>query len=132
MPIFSSGLRRHLRREAVTLKASGAETTSTTGPALELGDARALSFVVAVTAASGTSPTLSVVIEGSDDGTNWHTLATVGSNGYAVGSVGSTPSNFTGAATVRGTCPAARYVRYRSVIGGSSPSFTFSVTGSAA
>lgn len=132
MPTYSPGLNRALRREAATLKASGAETASTTGPAVELGDAGALTFVVAVTAVSGTSPTLSLLIEGSDDGTNWYTIAKVGSDGYSLGSLGAAPANFTGAGTVRGTCPAARFVRYRSTIGGTSPSFTYSVIGSSA
>lgn len=132
MPTYSSGLNRYLRRESVTLKSSGAETSSTNGSTVELGDAGSLSFVVNVTAVSGTSPTLSIVIQGSDDGTNWHTLAKVGSDGYSLGSLGAAVANFTATGTVRGTCPAARYVRYSSTIGGTSPSFTYSITGSAA
>lgn len=129
---YSDGLQRYLNRDDLSLKTSGAEGASTTSTAHELGDKTAMSLTVDVSAASGSSPTMTVVIEGSDDGTNWHTLATFGSDGYRVGSVGTAPANFITTGTVRGTVPAARFVRSRSVIGGSGPSFTYSVGGSSA
>lgn len=131
MAKFSDALRRFLRRDDFTLKSSGAEIASTTGSAVELGDAGTLSFVVDVTAVGGT-PTLIVDIEGSIDGTTWFLLARVGSDGYRVGSVGAAPANITGVVTVRGACPASRHVRYRSTIGGGIPSLTYSVTADAA
>lgn len=127
MPTFSSALGRWLRRSARTLKASGAETVSTTGASVELGDAATIAVVVAVTAASGTTPTMVVDIEGSDDGTNWFVLGSFGANGYRAGAVGTAPSNFTAAATARGAVTGARYVRHKSTIGGTTPSFTYSV-----
>ena len=129
---FSDGLQRYLNRDDLSLKASGAETANTTSTAVELGDKAVMSLTVDVTVVTGSSPTMTVVIEGSDDGVNWHELGTVGANGYRVGTTATAPSNFTGTGTVRCTLPAARFVRSRSVIGGSSPSFTYSVGGSSA
>lgn len=117
------------RGKQYKLKASGAETESTTGTARNTADnSGSLYVVVSVTAATGTTPTMTVVIEGSEDGTNWFTLGTVGANGYAAGTTATAPSNFTAAATVRAAFPAMQYVRSRSVIGGTTPSFTYSVT----
>jgi hypothetical protein len=118
------------RGKQYKLKASGAETASTTGHALNTGNESGSLFVtVKVTAATGTTPTMTVVIEGSADGTNWFTLGTVGANGYAAGTTATAPTNFTAAATVRAAFPAMQYVRSRSVIAGTTPSFTYSVTG---
>lgn len=109
-----------------TLKASAAETASTTGAAVQVNSGTAFVSVV-VTAASGTTPTMTVVIEGSADGTNFLTLATVGANGYSAGSVGTAPSNITGAVTVLAAMDTMPYMRYRSVIAGTTPSFTYAV-----
>jgi hypothetical protein len=115
------------RGSALVAKASGAETANTTHPALNTEDVAVVHVVVDVTAVSGTTPTMTVVVEGSNDGTNWFELGTVGANGYRAGSVGTAPSNFTATATTRAMFPAAQQVRTRSVIGGSTPSFTYSV-----
>jgi hypothetical protein len=125
---WSDGLKRFFKRTDFTVKASGAEIASTTGATVEVGEGGNLNVVVDITAASGTTPTMTVVIEGSTDGTNWYALGTFGANGYAVGSVATAPTNITGVSTIRGALPGARYVRYRSVIGGTTPSFTYSVT----
>jgi hypothetical protein len=124
---FSDALKRTIRRSDVTLKASGAETASTTGTGVEVGEGQAVNVTVDVTAVSGTTPTMTVVIEGSNDGTNWYELGTIGANGAKVGQVGTAPSNLTATATVRASLPGARHVRSRSVIGGTTPSFTYSV-----
>lgn len=120
-----------VRGSAVVLKASSAETASTTGTSVNTGgDPGGLYLEVNVTAASGTTPTMTVVIEGSMDNTNWFTLGTVGANGYNSGSVATAPSNFTvTAGPVRAYFDSAQYVRSRSVIGGTTPSFTYTVTG---
>lgn len=116
------------RGAAYTLKASGAETVSTIGPqVIDTGESGVVYVQVDVTAVSGSTPSMTVVIEGSNDGSAWFTLGTIGANGYVVGSVGSAPSNFTAAATTRAAFPAMQFVRYRSVIGGSTPSFTYVV-----
>jgi hypothetical protein len=114
----------------IVLKASAAETTSTTGPAVAV-EGSTLYVKVDVTGGSGT-PTMTVVIEGSPDGgTTWVGLGTVGLNGYMAGSIGTAPSNFTGAAATHAVLPAMPLVRYRSVIGGGTPSLTYSVTADA-
>jgi hypothetical protein len=115
------------RGTAYPAKASGAETASTTGPTIEVADTSMAIVTVAVSAASGTTPTMTVVVEGSSDATNWFTIGTIGANGYASGSVGTAPSNFTTAATVAGVFPCPQYIRTRSVIAGTTPSFTYSV-----
>jgi len=130
--VFSSGLDRYLNRDDITLKQSSAETASATGSGVELGDKASMALIVDVTAATGTSPTLLVTVEGSNDGSVWYTLAKIGANGVVYGDVAAAPSNFTTAATVRAVVPAARFVRSKSTIGGTTPSFTYSVAGSAA
>lgn len=129
MAKFSSALNRWLRLgDQVALKTSGAETESTTGSAKDLGHAGVALYTVDVTAASGT-PTMTVDIEGSfDGGTTWVVLGTIGANGYRAGSVGTAPSNITGTGTIRAVLPAAPKVRYKSTIGGGTPSLTYSVT----
>jgi UDP-N-acetylmuramyl tripeptide synthase len=120
-----------VRGQAVEFKASAAETASTTQAQFDTGaDQETLYLIVAVTAASGTTPTMSLVVEGSmDNGTNWFTLGTIGANGYNVGSVATAPTNFTTTATVRALLAVPQLVRVRSVIGGTTPSFTYSVEG---
>jgi len=116
------------RGDTYSAKASGAETASTNGATVEVGDAGAVVVTVDITAASGTTPTLLVFVEGSHDGgTTWHTIARIGANGYILGDIGTDPTNFTTTATKRATVPAAQHMRYRSVIGGTTPSFTYSV-----
>lgn len=117
------------RGDTVTLKASGAETASTSGAATDVGDAATGTVTVDVTAVTGTSPTALIYIEGSHDGgTTWHTLARVGANGSVHGDIGTDPTNLTAAVTKRTTIPLAQHIRSRSVIGGTTPSFTYSVT----
>lgn len=115
------------RGTPATPKTSGAETASTTHPSFETGDAGVVYVEVAVASASGTTPTLTVVVEGSNDGTNWFELGTIGANGYRSGPIGTAPSNFTGAGTVRAAFPAMQFVRTRSVIGGTTPSFNYAI-----
>lgn len=117
MPTFSATKNKWVRRESVVLKASGAQTVSTNGSAVE-NEGGALSLTLAVTAASGTSPTLDITIQGSDDASTWYTLGTF------------TQKTTTG--TEKRAFPAAPYVRYASTIGGTTPSFTYSITGTVA
>lgn len=133
MAVYSEGLQRTIARDDVSLKASGAETASTTQSAIELGDKAMMNVAVDVTAASGTTPTMLITIEGSFDGLTWFTLGRIGANGYDIGAhVGTAPTNFTTTVTVRAAVPATRYVRSKSTIGGTTPSFTYSVGGNAA
>ena len=125
-----------LATAAVTLKASGAETASTTGAPISLGPLQPLppprSFLlvtVAVTAVSGT-PTLLVVLEGSQNaGGTWSEVATVGVDGLRTWGLGSLPSVFTGVASSSQLVAPMAMMRSRSIIGGGSPSVTYSVTG---
>lgn len=119
---------RRFRGFEQTVKASGAETASTTHDTVRTKQHNVASVTVDVTASSGTTPTLVVVVEGSDDETTWVELGRIGANGYRSGSVGTAPSNFTGAASGAGVFPAPQYVRTRSIVGGTTPSFTYSVT----
>jgi hypothetical protein len=104
--------------DAVELKASAAETTSTNGA--EKSDARIASLksgiaVLTVGPVSGTSPTLDVQIQGRDSASGtWETLATV--------------PTITAAGTYIVNLEHFRSrMRYVSTIGGTSPSFTYSV-----
>ncbi len=130
MPRYASGDIMK-RGSAYTLKASGAETASTTHGSIETGDAGVLYVEVAVSAASGTAPTLTVVVEGSNYGTTWFELGMLGANGYRLGTTATAPTNLTAAATVRGAFPAMQFCRTRSVVGGTTPSFTYTISAEA-
>ncbi len=108
-------------------KPSAAELVSTTGPSIEVGDAGTVHVEVNVSAVTGTTPTMVVVIEGSNDLTNWYTLAQVGANGATLGGAAAAPTNITAAGVYRAAVPCTQFVRYRSVIGGTTPSFTYRV-----
>jgi hypothetical protein len=109
-------------------KASGAETASTTHGSLDTSNSTSVAVTVNVTASSGTTPTMTVVVEGSNDGAAWVTLGTIGANGYVLGTPATAPTNITGNGAVTGVFPAMQLTRTRSVIGGTTPSFTYSVT----
>lgn len=105
---------------ALALLASAAQTTTGAGAAVDLGARdRLLRQTLAVSAASGTSPTLDVRLEASADGvTGWQTFATF--------------TRATAAAVEKITAIAPeRFVRVAWSIGGTdTPSFTFAVAGS--
>lgn len=99
--------------QAVTETASGA------GSGQETGAHRTLSLELAVTAVSGTSPSLTVTVETSNDNGNtdaWRTVASL----PAQTAVGSVRQSFAGL---------DRWVRVAWTIAGTTPSFTFSTTG---
>lgn len=68
-----------------------------------------------VTAASGTSPTLDVILEDTLDGTNWNVVGTFAQK-VAVGRE-----------VINVTIPFTDRLRSRWTVGGTTPSFTFSV-----
>lgn len=70
---------------------------------------------LSVTAASGTTPTLDVVIEDTLDGTNWNAIGTFAQKAAA------------GREVINITVPFADQVRARWTIGGTTPSFTFAI-----
>lgn len=97
--------------------ASAARTTSGTSAVQEgYGTADEIRCQLHVTAASGVAPTLDVVIEDTLDGTNWNVVGTFSQKTIATREV----INITGLFTDR--------LRVRWTIGGTSPSFTFSVS----
>lgn len=79
------------------------------------GSAEDLRVQLDVTAASGTSPTLNVVVEDTLDGTNWNTIGTFAQRTAAGREVINISSVFTDRLRVRWT------------IAGTTPSFTYSV-----
>lgn len=80
------------------------------------GSYRTLRLALDVSAATGTTPTLDVVVEDSiDGGTNWNTLATFAQN------------TATGREVLNITSPFGRKLRVRWTIAGTTPSFTFKV-----
>lgn len=101
--------------EHIDLVASAARTTSDNGTPKNVARHRTLVATLNVSAASGTTPTLDVVIEDSADGATWTTLATFAQK------------TGTGAETVRITNPCHPNIRARWTIGGTTPSFTFDV-----
>ena len=112
-----------------TVQASGAMTASGAGATQTDRDATGVALAVKVTAASGTSPTLAVKVQGSVNGTDWYDIP------------GATTANITGVsvthlivcrdATVVAnqaiSQPLPRLWRVYWTIGGTTPSFTFSV-----
>lgn len=100
----------------VTLLASGARTTTAAATAVA-GFAAAAKLVLQlnVTAASGTTPTLDVVVQDTVDGTNYSTIATF------TQAVGVTRE------VIRLSTPFTDSLRVSYEIGGVTPSFTFSV-----
>lgn len=107
-----------------TLVASAARTATGTGTQVcGFGRYEKFTMQLAVTAASGTTPTLDVTVQHSiDGGTTWFTLATF-TQKTAAGSELKTESEVEAAtAEVYGDC-----IRAIWTIGGTTPSFTFSV-----
>lgn len=90
-------------------------TSGDSGPTDGWSIPKTLRVQLDVTAVAGTSPTLDVVLEDSLDGTNWNTLATFSAQ------------NTPGHQVVNVTTPFADLLRARWTIGGTTPSFTFSV-----
>lgn len=110
---YDSTLTKFVRRAPITLKTSGAETSSYSTDDGIYVEAVQLSLTLTVTTSS--SPTsLDVDVQGSADGTNWFKLAS-----FAQFTTG------TGSRYV--TCAGAPYVRYVSTIVGTS--YTYSISG---
>lgn len=123
----------------LTLKSSAAHATTYTSSAINLPAADAYSFVVSVTAASGTSPTLDVVFQNTPDGgTTWVNmplrtaqLAAVGANHLQIAPgmfsiADSTATAATGGILSENYVPSPK-IRILGTIGGTNPSFTFAV-----
>lgn len=107
-----------------TLLASGARTATGTGSAVcGFGRYEKFAFQLDVTAASGTTPTLDVKVQHSiDGGTNWFDLVSF-TQKTAAGEELKAEAEVEGAtAEAYGDCFRVSYT-----IGGTTPSFTFSV-----
>lgn len=100
----------------VDFAGSSARTASGTGGTIEgLTGINTLRVQLDVTAAAGTSPTLNVSLEDTVDGVNWDTIGSFAAK------------TATGREVINITTPFAGAVRARWTVGGTTPSFTFSV-----
>lgn len=114
------------RTQLVTLVASAARTASGDSGTLEgFGDVTAARVQLNVSAASGTTPTLDVVVEDTLDGTSWNTIGTFAQKVAAGREVINMHAGKAESATFQPLF-ADRW-RVRWTIGGTTPSFTFSV-----
>lgn len=93
-------------------------TTTTTGAASPSGNARILEVQSQVTAASGTTPSLTVAVQTSNDGVTWYAAP------------GATLAAQTANGTVVGVFVLDRQFRFVYTISGTTPSFTFTVSSS--
>lgn len=102
--------------QVFTVAASAARTTSSdTGALVGFGNVKNLRVQLACTAASGTNPTLNVVVEDSLDGSTWNQIGSF------------TQLTASGQQAINIAAPFADTIRVRWTLGGTSPSFTFSV-----
>lgn len=105
--------------DAVTLAASAARTTSGSGSPFPMEGHTALRLLLDVTAASGTTPSLTVTVETSGDGsTGWRSAGAFAAK-TAVSQERLSLGNLD------------RFVRVSWTITGTTPSLTFSVSGEA-
>jgi hypothetical protein len=99
-----------------TVVASAARTVSGQSATLpDYGGASTLRIQLAVTAVSGTTPTLDVVVEDTLDGTNWNAVGTFAQRTAA------------GREVINVTSPFAARLRVRWTVAGVTPSVTFAV-----
>lgn len=100
----------------MSLVASAARTSSSTsGAILGFADADTARVQLNVTAASGVSPTLDVVVEGTVDGSLWYALGTFAQK------------TTTGTEVILVQNIVGNQVRVRWTVGGAAASFTFTV-----
>ncbi len=103
--------------DAVTL-ASATATAGGNGPTVSSGEWATLRLTLNASAVSGTSPSMTVAVEHSGDGSTWTSLGSFA----ARTTTGSERKVFTGL---------DRYVRCTWAVSGTTPSFTFTVAGEA-
>jgi hypothetical protein len=104
----------------ITLHPSQAETVTGNSVANSGVDTEAIALFVNVTAVSGTSPTLVVKLQEGVDGTNWADIPS-----FATGSL--TTTGLTRVAVPTVGLKLADKIRAVWTIGGTTPSFTFTV-----
>ncbi len=101
----------------LTIQTSATETVSGNSGAVEVGEYREALVTLNVTAASGTSPTLAVQLQASDDeGTTWYNLPNA---------LFTTATAVTNQALQISTF--GDYIRASYAITGTTPSFTFAI-----
>ncbi len=101
---------------ALTLTAAGAGATSS-GPLAKAGEAAYVLVMANVSAATGTGPTLTVVVEESDTGSGGWT-AVPGGSSSAIAGVGN---------AVVAAIPSKSYVRVTGTVAGTGPAVTAKV-----
>lgn len=116
MSRYVSSRNQMVQGEDITPVAAGARTATFTGSAVPCDEFGTAVLTLGVTAASGTTPTLNVTIETTHDGTNWVSVGTFAQKT----TVSSETKAFTGL---------GQSIRAVNTIAGTTPSFTFSITG---
>jgi hypothetical protein len=112
--------KRWANTEDVVLHASAERVANGSGAGMELGDRTTVRLLLDVTAkGADVDETLDVTVETSHDGATWRSLGAFAQKT----AVGSERKSFAG-------CD--RFVRVSYTVGGTTPSFTFSVEGEAA
>lgn len=102
----------------VSFVESAARTASgDSGAVAGFGDKVSLRAQLNITAASGTAPTIDVVLEDTIDGTNWNVVGTFAQKTAA------------GREVINITLPFSDRLRARWTVAGTTPSFTFTVLG---
>jgi hypothetical protein len=116
MPFFGSGGAIH--GESVVPVPSTTQTATGSGTGFSMETAATLRLTLNITAVSGTTPSMTVNVQTSEDGSTWTAVAS-----FAAATAVSTQRKvFTGL---------DRYARVTWTISGTTPSFTFSVSGEA-
>lgn len=110
---------RWIDTKDVVLLPAAVKTATFNGAAIELGDRTDARLLLDVTAGSGTTPTLDVVVETGPSATGpWRSVGTF--------------TQATGVTSERKSVSGIdRFVRGKATIGGTTPSFTFSLKGEA-
>ena len=118
MPAQDSQGRYVPQDEALTTAqlASAARTTTANGTAFDTADVESINGSLVVSAASGTTPTLDVILQTTADGTNYYTVGAF------------TQKTEITAAEAKVFGPLGTLSRWRWTIGGTTPSFTFAIT----
>ncbi len=125
--LYHDRQRKNARISTKSLQDSVTKTATFTGAAVEVGDASTLRASLSVTAHAGTTPTLDVKVQTSHDGsTNWTECTANGAATAAFAQV--TTANGTTSLIVTGL---DRFVRVVATIGGTTPSYTYSVSAEA-
>lgn len=112
-----------------TIEASSAKTNTAAGTTIINRDCTGVVIAVKTTAHSGTTPTLVVKLQGSVNGTDWYDIT-----GAATGTINTDTTTYltvypgaTVAANSVLSQPLPRLWRAYWTIGGTTPSFTFSI-----